>query len=106
MRPVVIVAAALLTGLAGAAAASSPAAWRAAEAKGRSACLTASGLREARTSAGVPFNDTVGRTAYLVQGRWPQPHMKNRTATMLCLYDRRSGVAEASESPGWSGPIR
>ncbi len=86
--------------------ASSPDAWRAHDAQVRSACIKASGLRTARASAPAPFSDDVGRTAALVTGVWPQAHMKGRRGTFLCLFDRRSGTAEAVEAAGWSAPTR
>lgn len=92
--------------LAAPALASSPAAWKAHDAKARDVCVAAVGLRDARASAPVLFSDAVGRTALLVTGAWPQAHMKGRRGTVLCLYDRRSGKAEAAEAAGWSAPVR
>ena len=38
--------------------------------------------------------------ARLVTGIWPQPHMKAASATVLCLYNRRSKTAEVDELAG------
>lgn len=61
------------------------------------ACTKAAGLKDSRVSSPVRFSDRVAIDARLVTGRWPQPHMKNANATMLCLYDRRTGKAEVQE---------
>ena len=67
------------------------------------ACLKASELKAAAI-AGQPilFSDNAGKTALLVTGRWRPAHMKNASATMLCLYDRRSRKAETQEALRWS----
>lgn len=57
-------------------------------------CIDASGLRNARPAgAPVDFDDRVGYTALVIQGQYPQPHMKNRAGRVLCLFDKRSRVA-------------
>ena len=94
---------ALLVLAAGPARASSPGAWTAHDDAVRRACTAASGLRAPRTSAPVPFSDATGaRTAVLVTGGWPQARLRGRTGAMLCLFDRRSGKAEAVEATGWT----
>lgn len=35
----------------------------------------------------------------IVDGRYPQPHMKNAKGTTYCLYDKTSGKVETSEMP-------
>ncbi len=83
--------------------ASSDAAMERGMAQASRACLKASDLKGAAI-AGQPllFSDTMGKTALLVTGRWRPAHMKNARATMLCLYDRRSGKTEAQEALHWS----
>lgn len=78
--------------------ASSPAAWSAHDKEVAEACIKASGLKAANV-AGEPmaFDDAVGMTAWVVTGRYPQPHMKNQRAGVLCLFDRRK--REASVTP-------
>lgn len=93
---------AALIAIAAPASASTPAAWAAGNAAARTACLRAAGLRLATVSAPLVFSDTAGKTALLVTGRYPQSFMKNARGTMLCLYDRRTRRAEASEARGWS----
>jgi hypothetical protein len=94
----------LLICLAGAtpALASSPAAWAASAKAGKAACIKSAGLLRPTVSAPLGFSDSIGRDAMLVRGTYPQKFMKGASGTMLCLYDRRRGVAEVQEAKGWS----
>ena len=49
-----------------------------------------------RTGKPVDFSDKV---LVIVDGNWPQPHMKNAPAHFACLYDKRTRTAEAAELP-------
>jgi hypothetical protein len=84
------------------ASASSTAAWTAGESAARNACVKASGLNDAAASAPVHFSDRTGQDVILVTGRVPQAFMKGKTGTMLCLYNRRTKMAETQESTAWS----
>ena len=66
------------------------------------ACRKASDLKNA-AAPGKPvlFSDAAGKTAIVVTGIWRPSHMKGRRATMLCLYDRGTKIAEVQEAPGW-----
>ena len=89
-------AAVFLTATAGAgtAAATSPSAWSAHDREVAASCTQASGLKNARaTGKPMVFDDSVGMTALLVTGRYPQPHMKNRSGSVLCLFDRKKREA-------------
>ena len=101
MRRLLPTTALLLTSalLAGAAQASSPAAWSAHDKEVAAACVKASGLKDAKP-AGQPmaYDDSVGMTALLVAGRYPQPHMKNRPGRVLCLFDRKKREAVVTEA--------
>ena len=44
------------------------------------------------------FSDDVGYTALLLQGSYPQKHMKNRLGRELCLFERKSGTAHVTEA--------
>lgn len=44
------------------------------------------------------FSDDVGYTALLLQGRYPQKHMKNGLGRELCLFERKSGTAHVTEA--------
>ncbi|MES2192028.1 MAG: hypothetical protein V4454_18045 [Pseudomonadota bacterium] len=85
--------------LAGAAQASSPAAWSENDKEVAATCAKASGLKDAQP-AGQPmvYDDRVGITALLIQGRYPQPHMKNRIGRELCLFDRETREAAVTEA--------
>jgi hypothetical protein len=76
--------------------AASPGAWAELFAKASAACSRASGLSGVRPGKPVDFSDKV---LVLVDGRWPQPHMNRRPAHFACLYDKRTGTAEANEAP-------
>jgi heat shock protein HslJ len=77
--------------------ASSPAADAAAERASARACVQASGLKGASVGPVMRFSDAFLMDARTVTGTWPQPHMKGRQATMLCLYNRRTRRAETQE---------
>lgn len=83
--------------------AATPAAIERGMAQASRACIKASALRGAEI-VGKPilFSDTEGKTALLVTGRWRPAHMKGARATMLCLYDRRTRVAETQEALRWN----
>ena len=77
------------------ASASSPAAWSAHDREVANACAKASGLKDAvATGEPMVFDDSVGMTALLVSGRYPQPHMKNQRGHALCLFDRKTREAK------------
>lgn len=98
MRMLVVV---LICG--GPVAASTPSAWDASEAAAVVACLKASDLDAAKVR-GRPLvlDDSAGKTAVLVRGRWKPAHMKGARATMLCLYDRAGQTAAVTEARGWT----
>ena len=88
--------------LAGPALASTDAAMREGLVQASKACLKASDLKRATVVGGpILFSDANGKTALLIGGRWRPTHMKGAQATMLCLYDRSSGVAEIQEALRW-----
>lgn len=89
--------------VAGPAMASTPAEWSKSAEAAAKACRKASDLKDAKVLGGpLVFSDAAAQTALLVTGTWKPRHMKGARATMLCLYDRRSGKAETVEAPGWS----
>ncbi|MCD5993925.1 hypothetical protein KDX38_10105 [Pseudomonas sp. CDFA 602] len=64
-------------------------------------CLKASQLKgTVAIGTSALFDDKVGFSAQLMQGRYPQKHMKNRAGTELCLYDRKNRQAHVTE---WDG---
>ena len=79
--------------------ASSPDAWSEHDKEVAATCAKTSGLADAQ-AIGKPmvYDDRVGITAILVQGRYPQPHMKNRIGQELCLFDRQTREAVVTEA--------
>lgn len=97
MRTAVLLFATLL-GAASQAQASSPDAWQQLDKTERAACLKASQLKDVKVlGKQASFDDQVGYDALLLQGRYPQKHMNNRTGLELCLYHRQTGKATVTE---------
>lgn len=94
MKPIAIIIALGL--LAAPAQASSPEAWSDLFKRATAACLKASELKKTRVGTPVDFSDKV---LVIVEGTWPQPHMKNAAARFACLYDKRARSAETAELP-------
>jgi hypothetical protein len=78
--------------------ASTSEAWNAMDKAMIDSCLKASQLKNTKP-AGSPamFDDSVGYSALLLKGRYPQPHMKNLAGTELCLYQRQNKKATVTE---------
>lgn len=97
MNPVaIILALGLIAAGAESARASSPDAWTELFKRASAACAKASELKKVRTGKPVDFSDKV---LVIVDGIWPQPHMKNAPARFACLYDKRARTAEVAELP-------
>jgi len=76
-----------------------PEAWAAHEREVVSACAAASNLREAKPGGRlVDFDDRVGFTAVVIDGRYPQPHMNNKRGRVLCLFDKRTRTPFVSDA--------
>jgi hypothetical protein len=79
--------------------ASTPEAWAAYDQEVAKACIAASSLSYARPAgARVDFDDSVGYSALLLVGHYPQPQMKNQAGRELCLFDKRSRRAVIAEA--------
>jgi hypothetical protein len=76
--------------------ASSPDSWAELMKRASESCVKASELKNARTGVPVDFSDKV---LVIIDGTWPQPHMKDAPARFACLYDKSSLTAEAHEAP-------
>ncbi|WP_415761544.1 hypothetical protein [Pseudomonas sp. CP4] len=87
-----------LSALASQAHASSPDAWAAYDKTVLASCTKASGLKNVKP-VGNPaqFDDRVGYTAVLLQGQYPQKHMKGQQGSELCLYNKQSKTAYVTE---------
>ena len=87
-----------LTALASQAQASSPDAWAAFDKAVLASCTKASGLKAAKpVGSPAQFDDRVGYTAVLLQGQYPQKHMKGQQGSELCLYNKQSKTAFVTE---------
>jgi len=65
-------------------------------------CIAASGLKDVK-AVGKPaeFDDRVGYSALLLEGRYPQKHMNNRKGSELCLFNKQDKTAFVTEwAPG------
>lgn len=61
-------------------------------------CVKASQLKEVKPAGTAAlFDDSVGYSALLLKGRYPQAHMKNKPGTELCLYQRQTRKATVTE---------
>ena len=80
------------------ASAATPDSYTALDRRSAAACRAASGLQDAKIGPAVRFSDRFLVDARTVTGRWPQPHMKNAAASLLCLYNRRTQRAETQEA--------
>lgn len=78
------------------ASASSPEAWAELFKRAQTACVKASDLKKPKAGTAVDFSDKV---LVVVDGTWPQAHMKNAPARFACLYDKQSRKAEVNELP-------
>lgn len=82
----------------GSASASSSDAWAEHEKAVAEACVAASGLKDAKPHTGlILFDDSVGYDAMVIEGEYPQEHMKGEHGAMLCLYNKAEAKAVASE---------
>ena len=77
--------------------ASTPDKWAKVDATSQIACLKAAGLTGAQAGSPIRFSDNIMFDARVVEGTWPQPHMKGAKARMLCLYNRKNKRAEVQE---------
>jgi len=79
--------------------AASDAAWQQSKVDMQQACLKASTLKQVSVvGKAIEYDDSVGYSALLLQGRYPQQHMNNQRGRELCLYQRSSGKASVSEA--------
>lgn len=83
--------------------AATPEAWAAHDQTLLAKCLQASHFKNPH-AAGSPalFDDSIGYTALLLKGTYPQKFMNNRSGTELCLFQRATQKALITE---WDGAI-
>jgi heat shock protein HslJ len=77
--------------------ASTPDNWAKLDATTQAACAKASGLTSTTVSPSVRFSDKLLVDARVIEGVWPQPHMKGARASMLCVYNRKTKHVEVQE---------
>ena len=63
------------------------------------ACVAASGIRNARPSTIVGFDDRLGKVAMLVSDR-----TRGSSMSKLCIYDKRSKKVFLDDAEMWSAP--
>ncbi|MGP2449110.1 hypothetical protein ACTUSR_08380 [Pantoea stewartii subsp. indologenes] len=79
--------------------ASSPTAWQENQQVMRQACINTSTLSKVKiVGQPIDYDDSVGYSALLLEGHYPQKQMKNRRGRELCLFQRSSGRASVSEA--------
>jgi hypothetical protein len=86
-------------------AASTPQAWQELFAEAGRQCAAESGLLDAAALAQpIDLGDVV---LVLVGGMWPQPHMKQAPAHLLCRYSKTNGDTTVIELPAdWRTQLR
>ena len=78
--------------------ASSPDTWATYDKTVLASCTKTSGLKNVKpVGTAAQFDDRVGYTALLLQGQYPQKHMKGQQGTELCLYNKKSKTAYVTE---------
>ncbi|MBF4206983.1 hypothetical protein EI533_04455 [Pseudomonas donghuensis] len=82
--------------------ASSSQAWSGHQQQVLKSCIGASQLKQVKAlGKAAEFDDRVGYSALLLEGRYPQKHMNNRKGTELCLFDKKRKAAFVTEwTPG------
>ena len=79
--------------------ASSEQAWKKHDQDIKSACIKVSQLKNAKVVSNIMlFDDRVGYSALLIQGQYPQAHMKNKMGQELCLWNKTTKKAYLSEA--------
>ena len=76
---------------------STPASFAALDRQSARACTRAAGLNDTQVAPPTRFSDRMLIDARVVTGKWRPAHMKGASATMLCLYNRRTRRAEVQE---------
>ncbi|NCU24194.1 hypothetical protein DZC41_12150 [Acinetobacter haemolyticus] len=64
----------------------------------KAACIKASQLKNTKPVSNIMlFEDRVGYSALMIQGKYPQAHMKNKIGQELCLWNKTSKKAYLTE---------
>lgn len=79
--------------------ASSEQAWKKNDQMLKNSCLKISQLKNTKVVSDImPFDDRVGYSAVVLEGRYPQAHMKNQLGRELCLWQRAKQKASIVEA--------
>jgi hypothetical protein len=79
--------------------ASSEEAWKKHDQNLKTACIKASQLKNTKVVSDVmAFDDRVGYSAIVLEGHYPQAHMKNKLGRELCLWQRSKQKASITEA--------
>ena len=100
-----IVGAAIAFAVAAPAFAATPDSWAKLDAASEAACTKAANLSGAKVGPPIRYSDKTIVDARVVEGAWPQPHMKGAKARMLCLYNRKTKRAEVQELAMLPAPV-
>jgi heat shock protein HslJ len=79
------------------ASAATPESWAKVDKASEAECLKAANLGGATAGPPVRYSDKFGIDARVIEGSWPQAHMKGAKARMLCLYNRKTKRVEVQE---------
>jgi hypothetical protein len=77
--------------------ASSDDAWNALFKKVNGTCIGQSGMDTPEVTAPIIFDDAVGKVALLLRGTVGKGKSKISNATIMCLYDKKTGKASIQE---------
>jgi hypothetical protein len=87
--------------------ASSPDTWTSFDKAVLASCTKASQLKTPRpVGTAAQFDDRVGYSALLLQGQYPQKHMKGQQGTELCLYNKQTKTAYVTEWDSIRPPVK
>ncbi|OTG66388.1 hypothetical protein B9T28_03780 [Acinetobacter silvestris] len=79
--------------------ASSEAAWKKNDQNLKTACIKVSQLKNTKVVSDIiSFDDQVGYSALVLEGNYPQAHMKNKLGRELCLWQRAKQKAFIAEA--------
>jgi heat shock protein HslJ len=92
-----LIGAAAAVAMASPAFSATPEAWAKVDAASQAACVKAANLSGPVAGPPVRYSDKFLIDARVVEGTWPQPHMKGAKARMLCLYNRKTKRVEVQE---------
>jgi hypothetical protein len=85
--------------------ATTPEAWASFGEEVTRACLRASHLQAPRAAGErIDFDDKVGVSVLVLEGRYPQPHMHRQRGRELCIFDRRTRTVSIATADGILAP--